>query len=430
MYRRLLININQVRNRLIHTHNTRLTLPSTKCKERESFAPVAWAPCAARPLGTSSISFSENKESSTSLSEDKGKTAEENEVNAEVNTDGQRNTEMNEGTEISNATLTSQLETEPVVKPEDRKQVEKTKSGKESLLELLGAMKVEVTTVRKIRPSKTPRMSERPNQEPMESTHSMFQRATAEGSQQHGTLNPELVAAVSAAASTLPNRHQAESELLKQLRKHEAIPDTQRRADIGHIISDMKVGKRPNGRSNVRPTSQIRFDDDGKGYTQDRGITSELDGVRRRKSPFTSKRLNLFAAAAEQDALSDLGPTLWDIDLVNQIVQATNQMPRNGFEEMIQWTKEGRLWLYPINNEAGLEEEASVPFHEHVFLEKHLDESFPQQGPVRHFMELVITGLAKNHHLTVQQKKEHIDWFRDYFRQKEDVLKEAEAYLN
>jgi len=67
-----------------------------------------------------------------------------------------------------------------------------------------------------------------------------------------------------------------------------------------------------------------------------------------------------------------------------------------------------------------------VPFHEHVFLEKQL-ESFPRQGPVRHFMELVITGLAKNHHLTVRQKKEHIDWFRDYFRQKDDVLKEAEA---
>uniref|UniRef100_A0A673JHK8 Small ribosomal subunit protein mS31 n=1 Tax=Sinocyclocheilus rhinocerous TaxID=307959 RepID=A0A673JHK8_9TELE len=362
MYRRLLININQVRNRFIHTHNTRLTLPSTKCKERESFAP--------------------------------------NEVNAEVNTDGQKNTEMNEGTDISNATLTSQLETEPVVKPEDSKQLEKTKSGKESLLELLGAMKVEVTTVRKIRPSKTPRMSE------SESSNIFLYFS--------GTLNPALVAAVSAAASTLPNRHQAESELLKQLRKHEAIPDTQRRADLGHIIADMKVGKRPNGRSNVRPTSQISFDDDGKGYTQDKGITSEL-GVRRRKSPFTSKRLNLFAAGAEQDTLSDLGPTLWDIDLANQIVQGTNQMPRNGFEEMIQWTKEDKLWQYPINNEAGLEEEASVPFHEHVFLEKHLDESFPQQGPVRHFMELVITGL------------EHIYWFRDYFRQKEDVLKEAEA---
>lgn len=427
MYRRLLINIYQLRNGLIHTQNTRL--PSTKCKERESFAPVVWAPCTARPLGTSSISFSENKESSTSLSEDKEKRPEENEAKAEVNADGQKSTEMNECTEISNATLTSQLETEPVVKPEDSKQVEKTRSGKESLLELLGAMKVEVTTVRKIRPSKTPRMSERPDQEPMESAHSMFQHATAEGSQQHGTLNPALVAAVSAAASTLPNRHQAESELLKQLRKHEAVPDTQRRADgqnIGHIIADMKVGRRPNGRSNARPASQIRFDDDGKGYTQDRGITGELDAVRRRKSPFTGKRLNIFTAGVEQDTLSDLGPTLWDIDLANQIVQATNQTPRNGFEEMIQWTKEGKLWQYPINNEAGLEEEASVPFHEHVFLEKHL-QSFPRQGPVRHFMELVITGLAKNHHLTVRQKKEHIDWFRDYFRQKDDVLKEAEA---
>lgn len=67
-----------------------------------------------------------------------------------------------------------------------------------------------------------------------------------------------------------------------------------------------------------------------------------------------------------------------------------------------------------------------MPFHEHVFLEKHL-ESFPRQGPVRHFMELVITGLAKNHHLTVQQKQEHIAWFRDYFQQKDNVLKEAEA---
>ncbi|KAK2911201.1 hypothetical protein Q8A67_003334 [Cirrhinus molitorella] len=428
MYRRLLINIYQVRNGLIHTQNTRL--PSTKCKERESLASAIWAPCTARPLGTSSIFFNENKESSTSQLEDKGKKPEENEANAEINTAEQKKTEVNEGTKKSNAALTSQLETEPVVKPEDSNQVEKSKSGKENLLELLGAMKVEVTTVRKIRPSKTPRMSERPDQEPMESAHSMFQHAAAEGSQQHGTLNPALAAAVSAAASTLPNKHQAESELLKQLRKHEAVPDTKRRADgqnLGHIIADMKVGRQANGRSNARPTSQIRFDDDGKGYTQDRGIIGELDGVRRRKSPFTSKRLNIFTAGVEQDALSHLGPTLWDIDLANQIVQTTNQMPRNGFEEMIQWTKEGKLWQYPINNEAGLEEEASVPFHEHVFLEKHLDESFPRQGPVRHFMELVITGLAKNHHLTVQQKKEHIDWFRDYFQQKDDVLKEAEA---
>lgn len=41
------------------------------------------------------------------------------------------------------------------------------------------------------------------------------------------------------------------------------------------------------------------------------------------------------------------------MDFANQLSLSTNQMPRNGFEEMIQWTKEGKLWQYPVNNEAG-----------------------------------------------------------------------------
>lgn len=74
-----------------------------------------------------------------------------------------------------------------------------------------------------------------------------------------------------------------------------------------------------------------------------------------------------------------------------------------------------------------MEEELKVPFHEHVFLNHHLENGFPQHGPVQHFMELVVAGLSKNHQLTVQQKLEHIAWFRDYFQQKEEILKEAEA---
>ncbi|KAM4620190.1 small ribosomal subunit protein mS31 [Polymixia lowei] len=322
-----------------------------------------------------------------------------------------------------------------VEKPKETKS-DVVKSGKESLLDLLGAMKVEVTNKRKFKTLKG-QQSHDPNIKPkpaaMESTISMFQKATVEASIQSETLNPELVAAASAAASTLPNRSQAESELLKQLRQHEAVTEAQKKGEVnnlGVIIADMKVGKRPN-RQNARPANQIRFDDDGRGYTHDRGITAELDGVRRRRNLFSGKRLGIFSPTTDQDG-ADLatGPTLWDIDFTNQLVLSTNQMPRNGFEEMIQWTREGKLWQYPINNEAGLEEEASVPFHEHVFLEKHLEEGFPSQGPVRHFMELVVAGLAKNPHLTVRQKKEHISWFRDYFQQKEDVLKEADVYLN
>ncbi|XP_035291057.1 28S ribosomal protein S31, mitochondrial [Anguilla anguilla] len=317
---------------------------------------------------------------------------------------------------------------------------EKDKSGKENLLELLGSMKVKVTSKKKVWDSKVKRKEPMPRPAPteMESTTSMFQKAMADlPPQSEESLSPDLVAAASAAASSLPNPQKAKSELLKQLRRHEALPEAQRKGDgnsIGSIIADMKVGKRTNFRQNDRPANQIRFDDDGRGYTYDRSLTSESEGAGRRKGLFGEKRLNIFSPVSEktepESAVTVPTLSLWDLELANQIASATNTLPRNGFEEMIQWTKDGKLWEYPIDNEAGLEEEASVPFHEHIFLEKHLEEGFPSQGPVRHFMELVVVGLSKNPHLTAREKVEHIAWFRQYFEQKEDVLREAEAYLN
>ncbi|MBN3302707.1 RT31 protein, partial [Amia calva] len=323
----------------------------------------------------------------------------------------------------------------------DKKSKEKekgpAKSGKENLLDLLGAMKVEVTTKKKFQAVNVQKRQELPRVAPrsMESASSMFQKASPERQSQSVPLSPELVAAASAVASSMLNKSQTESELLQQLRKHETIVEDQKKTDnnnIGNIIADMKVGKRPNARSSSRPANQIRFDDDGRGFIPDRGLASELEGVRRRRGLFVGKRLNIFPAVSETtetETKAVSSPTLWDMEMANQIATATRHLPRNGFEEMIQWTREGKLWLYPINNEQGLEEEAEVPFHEHVFLDKHL-EDFPKQGPIRHFMELVITGLSKNPHLTVHQKKEHIAWFRDYFQQKEELLTEAEAGLH
>uniref|UniRef100_A0A3P9LRG6 Small ribosomal subunit protein mS31 n=1 Tax=Oryzias latipes TaxID=8090 RepID=A0A3P9LRG6_ORYLA len=356
----------------------------------------------------------------------------------------------NAGTSIDSQTkLPEQKEEQRVLKTDDRgtadrqtddnskqllakshqPKVDTGKSEKENLLDLLGAMKVEVTNKRKLKTMKTQQSIESAAQykskpADMESTISMFQKATEEASSQSETLSPDLVAAASAAAATLPNRSRAESELLRQLRERKTLTEAQKRGDmnnIGVIIADMKVGKNSN-RQNAWPSDQIRFDEDGRGYTHDRGITGELAGVRKRRNLFQAKRLNIFSPGTEED-----GPTLWDMEFAHQLCQSTNQMPRNGFEEMIQWTKEGKLWQYPINNEIGLEEEASVPFHEHIFLDKHLEQGFPQHGPVRHFMELVVAGLSRNPYLTVKQKKEHIDWFRDYFHHKEDVLNEADA---
>lgn len=74
-----------------------------------------------------------------------------------------------------------------------------------------------------------------------------------------------------------------------------------------------------------------------------------------------------------------------------------------------------------------LDEEKNVCFTEHIFLEKHLESWCPSKGPIRHFMELVCVGLSKNHYLTVEKKKEHIEWFKDYFNEKQGLLQEVGA---
>ena len=75
----------------------------------------------------------------------------------------------------------------------------------------------------------------------------------------------------------------------------------------------------------------------------------------------------------------------------------------------------------------GLEEEKKVYFTDHVFLEKHLEPWCPLKGPIRHFMELVCVGLSKNPYLTVEAKKEHVLWFREYFKDKLELLQETGA---
>lgn len=450
MYRLIFRTVFTARNSSVSVYES-CVLPA-KC--RKAALPVFRFGGGVKALGTSSVRLCEKKDDVAPVNQDEktnaDKEAEPTEtptlVTQEAEDDGKviKMTEQREEEPVvlktdDGSTTQQQVDVkiEQVVAVPKQVKTDAAKSGKESLLDLLGAMKVEVTNKRKLKNLKVKTSYEpTPKSKPadMESTISMFQKATVEASSQSETLDPELVAAASAAASTLPDRSQAESELLKQLRQHETVTEAQKKGDmnnLGVILADMKVRRLPN-RQNARPSNQIRFDDDGRGYTHERGITTELDGIRRRKNLFSGKRLNIFSSTPDQDEAESAvaRPTLWDMDFANQLSLSINQTPRNGLEEMIQWTKEGRLWQYPINNEIGLEEEASVPFHEHIFLEKHLEEGFPRQGPVRHFMELVVAGLSKNPYLTVQQKQEHISWFRDYFHQKEEVLKEADVYLN
>lgn len=75
----------------------------------------------------------------------------------------------------------------------------------------------------------------------------------------------------------------------------------------------------------------------------------------------------------------------------------------------------------------GLTDEIDVGFHQHVFIQTELDRGFQSSGPVRVFMDLVCLGLSKNPYISLERKKEHIEWYRQYFKKKESVLKVLEV---
>uniref|UniRef100_A0A182Y9I1 Small ribosomal subunit protein mS31 n=1 Tax=Anopheles stephensi TaxID=30069 RepID=A0A182Y9I1_ANOST len=138
---------------------------------------------------------------------------------------------------------------------------------------------------------------------------------------------------------------------------------------------------------------------------------------------FDEEPLGIFTDLATLKESPDKLPT-WQKLNERELRLAVTHPPANYFQKMAIWTEQGKLWKFPINNEQGREEEAQVAFTEHVFLEEHLEPWCPTKGPIRHFMELVCVGLSKNHYITAQEKRDHIFWFRDYFEQKKEMLKD------
>ncbi|XP_053419752.1 28S ribosomal protein S31, mitochondrial [Nycticebus coucang] len=292
---------------------------------------------------------------------------------------------------------------------------------KKDLLGIIKSMKVELSTVN-VQTTKPPK------RRPLKSlgtTIGRLQRTTEHTKKRNETLNPELVAAASAVADSLPfNKQMTKSELLRQLQQHEEDSRAQKdggrpKISFSNIVSDMKVARSATARVNTRPEHQIQFDEGPDSYTGQEKTTN----LRKRRDLFKGKRLNIFDSKAftGEAPETDTSPSLWDVEFAKQLATITEQPFQNGFEEMIQWTREGKLWEFPVNNEAGFDDDGSE-FHEHIFLDKYL-EDFPKQGPVRHFMELVTCGLSKNPYLSVKQKVEHIEWFRNYFNEKRDILK-------
>nr|5AJ3_h Chain h, MITORIBOSOMAL PROTEIN MS31, MRPS31 [Sus scrofa] len=304
-------------------------------------------------------------------------------------------------------------------------------NSKKDLLNIIKGMKVELSTVN----VQTTKPSNKRQLKNLETAIGRIKKAPEDAPQKRSeSLSSELVAAVSAVADSLPfDRRMTKSELLRQLQKHEEDSKAQKdgekpKISFSNIISDMKVARSATARVSTRPVHQIQFDE-GTDDFADQEKTLNLKKSFR-KNIFKGRRLNIFEpqAVTEEAPETEAVPSLWDIEFAKQLAAVTERPFQNGFEEMIQWTKEGKLWEFPINNEAGFDDDGSE-FHEHIFLDKYLQD-FPKQGPIRHFMELVTCGLSKNPYLSVKQKVEHIEWFRNYFNEKRVILKESGIQLN
>ena len=81
--------------------------------------------------------------------------------------------------------------------------------------------------------------------------------------------------------------------------------------------------------------------------------------------------------------------------------------------------------MFSFSSQGIDEEQANVPFFDHIFLDHHLEE-FPDIEPIQEFMTLVLNGLSKNSYISVEEKKEIIGWYKNYFNEKLDIIKEAQ----
>ncbi|KAK4301947.1 hypothetical protein Pmani_025937 [Petrolisthes manimaculis] len=253
-------------------------------------------------------------------------------------------------------------------------------------------------------------------------------------------IEPELVSATKEVAESLGGDAAAtESELLSTLRLHssDAPPHTQAAASLSELFVGMKIERSPNQgetapiqHKHISPEADPRRQPDAN--TRRRKL-SRLSPER--PIPKTIQRVDLFGAkplgiftskCSKSENVSSILP-VWEALHEEELKRSMSHPPDNAFVEMMTWTNQGKLWTFPIDNEFGLESEKKIGFHEHVFLERHLQGWCPPLGPIRHFMELVCTGLSKNPYITVERKRAHIEWYRNYFAEKEGLLKEIGA---
>uniref|UniRef100_A0A6M2DNA0 Small ribosomal subunit protein mS31 n=1 Tax=Xenopsylla cheopis TaxID=163159 RepID=A0A6M2DNA0_XENCH len=230
---------------------------------------------------------------------------------------------------------------------------------------------------------------------------------------------------------------QTESELLSKLLLHKENSENVSK-NLSDLIVGMKIDREQNTRRGTTTRSQYVKQTLANATVQSKRISSKkYEGkfFNKKHIAKVGGRVELFGGVGlgifNKDSIFKHETLLHTVEhLKNRDLKlAIMQPPENYFQKMIVWTEQKKFWRFPIDNEYGLKEN-NVYFAEHVFLDTHLEPWCPTKGPIRHFMELVCVGLSKNPYLTVQEKINHIEWFKNYFAQKADLLKEVGAISN
>lgn len=228
------------------------------------------------------------------------------------------------------------------------------------------------------------------------------------------------------------------SELVEQLRRfEESDRQLTEPADetLSSVISDIKISKVKIDRQESewvdrtvrRASAFVEHDQEHAGWSerpdwgQRRRPRSSLQSLEHQAVElFGAPPLGIFSATAAA-AESDPEPTLpnWRRLQLDEIALQLDRTPRNAFDEQREWSERGQLWRFPIDNFQ--DKEPDAPWFEHIFLDNLIDD-FPKSGPIRTFMEIVVYSLSDNSWLTAAEKRERVNWFRRFFKARQEML--------
>jgi len=255
-------------------------------------------------------------------------------------------------------------------------------------------------------------------------------------------LEPDMVDAAKNVAKTSKAPENTESDLLKKLKEISQVAKEAKSENVvsgekpklSQLFGDIKIEKKAeppvsNVMTAYKEKMKENIDKQKNLSLEQKAFLEKRAQLRRQKASenleetyvpmdlFAAPPLGIFTHITPDSEVTPAVPmklTTWQACADRELTVLSTPAPRNALEEQIEWTLQGKLWQFPINNEQGLDY-SEEKFYEHLFLEKHIQAWCPKSGPVRHFMELVCVGLSKNPYVSVQYKKDTLDWFRSYF---------------